>query len=89
MARSIGCEFGEVYELNGEIKMTDKIDGAEANRFIRLEILQKLDNIEAEIDEMKAIVKAEKLTENTSDEDVLALKEKIRELENQIVKIIE
>ncbi|MBR6033298.1 MAG: MBL fold metallo-hydrolase [Clostridia bacterium] len=82
-------EFGEVYELNGEIKMTDKIDGAEANRFIRLEILQKLDNIEAEIDEMKAIVKAEKLTENTSDEDVLALKEKIRELENQIVKIIE
>ncbi len=81
--------FGETYELTDEIKMTDKVDGTDAYRFIRLEILQKLDNIEAEIDEMKSIVKAEKLTENTSDEEVLALKDKIRELENQIVKIIE
>lgn len=82
-------EFGDVYELNDEIEMTDKLEGSKLNRFIRLEILQKLDNLEDEINEMKSIVKEEKLSEDTSDEEILNLKEKIRELENQIVKIIE
>ena len=83
-------EFGEVYELNDEeIVITDKLEGSKLNRFIRLEILQKLDNLEEEISEMKSIVKAEKLTEDTSDEEVMLLKEKIKQLEDQIVKIIE
>ncbi len=82
-------DFGEVYELNDEIEMTEKLDETAQNRFLRLEILQKLDNLEAELNEMRSIVKEEKLTENTSDEEVIALKEKIKALENQIVKIIE
>ena len=60
----------------------------EQYKFIRLEILQKLDNIEAEIEEMKNIVKSEKLSEDTSDEEILALKEKIHALEEQIVNVI-
>ena len=82
-------EFGDVYELNDEIQMTDKLDKSVLNRFLRLEILQKLNNLEDEISEMKSIVKEEKLTDDASDEEVLALKEKIKALENQIVKIIE
>ena len=35
------------------------------------------------------IVKEEKLSDDASDDEVLALKEKIKALENQIVKIIE
>ena len=81
--------FGEVYELNDEICMTDKLDASIQNRFLRLEILQKLDNLEDEINEMKSIVKEEKLSDDACDEEVIALKEKIRALENQIVKIIE
>ena len=82
-------EFGEVYELNERIEITDKLMQKEENKFIRLEILQKLDNIEDEIAEMKSIVKNEKLSEDTEDAEILKLKEKIKELENQIVKIIE
>jgi len=82
-------EFGEVYELNDHIEMKDKLDTSKINRFIRLEILQKLDNLEDEINEMKSIVKEEKLSEDSSDEEMISLKEKIKELENQIVKIIE
>jgi len=82
-------EFGDVYELNDEIQMVDKLEMSDQNRFIRLEILQKLDNLEAEISEMKSIVKDEKLSADATDTEVIALKEKIRELENQIVKIIE
>ncbi len=81
--------FGDVYELNEEIKMRDKLELPNKYRFIRLEILQKLDNLEEEIKEMKSIIKTELLNEDTSDEEVEKLKDKIRELENQIVKIIE
>ena len=82
-------EFAEVYELNDEIQMTDKLDSSSQNRFLRLEILQKLENLEDEISEMKSIVKEEKLSNDSSDDEVIALKEKIKALENQIVKIIE
>lgn len=82
-------DFGEVYELNDRIEVTDTLKLKEENRFIRLEILQKLDNIEDEITEMKSIVKNEKLSKDTSDDEIVKLKEKIKELENQIVKIIE
>ena len=82
-------EFGDVYELDDEISMTDKLEKPNEHRFLRLEILQKLDNLEEEISEMKSIVKTEMLTNDASDEEVVKLKNKIKELENQIVKIIE
>lgn len=82
-------EFGDVYDLNAEIKMSQKIELPKAYRFLRLEILQKLDNLESEIADMKNIVKTEILTEDASDEVMIALQEKIKNLENQIVKIIE
>lgn len=81
-------EFGEVYELNENIKVTDRLEQKEEYKYIRLQILQKLDNLEDEINEMKSIVKSEKLSEDTSDEEIYKLKEKIRALENQIVNII-
>ena len=82
-------EFGDVYELTDEITMQDKVELPKSYRFLRLEILQKLENLESEIVDMKNIVKTEKLTDDATDEQMLALQEKIKELENQIVKIIE
>ena len=68
-------EFGDVYELNDEIQMVDKLEMSDQNRFIRLEILQKLDNLEAEISEMKSIVKDEKLSADATDtEETIASK---------------
>ena len=79
---------GTIGSVQEDVKVRDRLEKPEEYKFIRLEILQKLDNIEAEIDEMKAIVKSEKLSEDTSDEEIYQLKEKIRALENQIVNII-
>ena len=82
-------EFGEVYELGDKIEITNKLEMSDKYRFIRLEVLQKLDNLEEEISEMKSIVKTEKLSEDATDDEIASLKMKIRELEEQIVKIIE
>lgn len=81
-------EFGDVYELDENIKV-GKQELPKAYRFLRLEILQKLENLEDEVSEMKSIVKKEKLTDGASDEELIELEEKIKELERQIVKIIE
>ena len=81
-------EFGDVYELDANIKV-GKQELPKAYRFLRLEILQKLENLEDEVSEMKSIVKKEKLTDGASDEELIELEEKIKELERQIVKIIE
>ena len=81
-------EFGDVYELDEKIKV-GKQELPKAYRFLRLEILQKLENLEDEVSEMKSIVKKEKLTDGASDEELIELEEKIKELERQIVKIIE
>ncbi len=82
-------DFGDVYELNDEIKMSDKLEANGIYKFARLEILQKHENLEEEVSEMKSIVKNEKLTDDATDEQIIALKEKIKDLEKQIVKIIE
>ena len=81
-------EFGDVYELDENIKM-EKQELPKAYRFLRLEILQKLENLEAEVQEMNSIVRKEKLSEDMSDDELIALQERIKEIEKQIVKIIE
>lgn len=81
-------EFGDVYELDENIKM-EKQELPKAYRFLRLEILQKLENLEAEVQEMNSIVRKEKLSEEVSDDELIALQERIKEIERQIVKIIE
>ena len=81
-------EFGDVYELDENIKI-EKQELPKAYRFLRLEILQKLENLEAEVQEMNSIVRKEKLSDEASDEELIALQERIKEIERQIVKIIE
>ena len=58
-------------------------------RFIRLEVLERIHTLKEEIDDMSTIVKEEMLHEDAKDEDIEKLNEKIKELEQQIVKIIE
>ena len=82
-------QFGDVYELKDNLSVKARMELPKNYRFLRLEILQKLENLGDEIEDMKSIVKQEKLNENTSDKELLDLQDKIKELEKQIVKIIE
>lgn len=82
-------EYGEQYTLDKNIEMTSKVSEKDRYKFVRLEILDRLEMLKEEIEGMESEIKEHKLTENTSDEDISVLSDKIKFLEKQVKGIIE
>lgn len=82
-------EYGETYELKEKVSMTNRIELPNERKFVRLEILERMRTLKEEIEDMEDIVKEGYLSEDRKEEDITELAEKLKELENQIVKIVE
>ncbi len=82
-------DFGETYELNDEIKVTNKIELTTRYKPLRLEVLDRMQKLKDEVSDMTQILKEEIITEKAKDAEVASINEKIKELEAQIVKILE
>lgn len=81
--------YGETYELDDiKVEMTDKIE-IKTEKTPRTEILERLAKIKNEIDDMDAYVKNDVYDKNLKDEDIFRINEKIKELEKQILNVIE
>ena len=81
-------EFGETYELKDTITMKHKIERKLATS-MRGEIIQRLEKLKEEIKDMDAYVREDIDNKNLRDEDIFRINEKIKELEKQIVNVIE
>ena len=84
--------LGETYTLDENVLQTIEHIHTEKPykvQYLRLGVLEQLEKIKDEINDMESIVKEEKLLKETNDEDIIRLSEKIKELERQIVRIIE
>ncbi len=84
-------EYGEQYELNEEVQRLGRIKGAKEHedKYIRLEVLGRIQTLKEELEDMSQIVQEEMLTEDVCDADIEKLNNRIKELEQQIVKIVE
>ena len=82
-------EYGETYEFKEKVSMTNRIELPNERKFVRLEILERMRTLKEEIEDMENIVKEGYLSEDRKEEDITELAEKLKELENQIVKIVE
>ena len=82
-------DFGETYELNDELQMVGKAKDEAKERYLRLDVLERMNTLKEELEDMSSIVKEEYLDKNTSDEEIIKIKERLKELEQQIVKIVE
>ncbi len=82
-------ELGDVYSLDESLKLVDRIEPSDRYKYLRLSILDRIETLKEEIDDMGSIVKENMLTEDTKDEELLKLNEKVKELERKIVEIIE
>jgi len=84
-------EYGEQYELNEEVERLGRIPGTREREreYIRLEVLGRIQTLKEELEDMSTIVQEEMLSEDAKDEDISNLNDKIKELEQQIVRIIE
>ena len=82
-------DFGETYTLDEDLSMEKTVELPRKYKPLRLEVLERLNTLREEIIDMQDIVLKEKLSENISDDQINNLNEQIKELEKQIVKIIE
>ena len=81
-------EYGETYELSEELKIVNKIKVKKSNN-IRQEIVARLNKLQREIKDMDTIVRQDVEDSELRDEDIFRINEKIKDLERQIVNIIE
>ena len=81
--------FGESYDLSKDIKVVDKLGNQMKEKYLRLEILERMLTLKEELEDMESIVKEDYLENDAPDNDILGLKDKLKELENQIVKIVD
>ena len=81
-------EFGETYELDDEIVMTHKIE-RRVNKTMKSEILQRLGKLKEELKDMEVYVNQDLQDDNLRDEDIFRINEKIKDLEKQILNVIE
>lgn len=81
-------DYGENYKLDDNIKVVSKLEAQEKYRFLRLEVVDRLATLKEELEEMSDIIKEDIFDEDTQDEQIIEINTKIKELEQQIVKII-
>jgi metallo-beta-lactamase family protein len=80
---------GDVFDLSdSRFAKTGEIKSPNEYKFIRLEVLERLETLKEELEDMTAIIK-EDLKKETKDKTINALTEKIKELEKQIVSIVD
>ena len=86
--------FGEKYCLENVPQMVEKIEVRREikewkKKQLKAELVDRMEKLKEEIKDMETIVKEEILTEDVSDIEMASLMERVKELEKQIVKIIE
>ena len=84
-------EYGETYDINlvaDKPEMTNKIE-RKITKTIRAEIVERLEKLKEEIKDMDTYVRQDINDNNLRDEDVFRINEKIKDLEKQILNVIE
>ncbi len=81
-------DYGDKYKLDEKISIESKMDIENRNKYIRLEVLDRLSTLKEELEDMSAMIKEDIVDEDKKDEEIREINEKIKELEQQIVRII-
>jgi metallo-beta-lactamase family protein len=83
-------DYGETYELkDNNAQLTNKLELTTRYKPLRLEVLDRIEKLKEEIEDMSQIIKDEIIEEKAKDVEVASINEKIKELEKQIVNILE
>lgn len=82
------AKYGEEYELNEELNKKQVCNNPIDKQKSRLDILNKMQALEDEIENMKHHLKENMRLSSTSDEDMVKLNNKVIELRKQIIDIM-
>ncbi len=81
-------DYGETYKLDDRINVISKVDRFERPKYLRLEVIDRLATLKEEIEDMEDMIKDDIGNEDKNDEEIEEINRRIKELEQQIVKII-
>ena len=81
--------YGETYELDDRLTKTVKYDEENKYKYLRLEVMERLATLKEELEDMAQMIKEDITDEDKKDEEIAEINSKIKELEQQIVRIIE
>ena len=81
--------FGEKYTLDEQLAVEKEYKDPIDKKYMRLQILDRIETLQEEIEDMKSIVKDEMLGKERTDKELEILNQKVKELEKKIVEIIE
>ena len=81
--------LGESYDLDNDVQLTEIVKQSVKQRYLRLEVLDRMKTLKEELEDMETIVKEDYLNSDVDDNEIVGLKNKLKELENQIVEIVE
>lgn len=82
-------DFGEKYDLKDEIRMIDRIEQNHDQKYLRLQVLDRMKTLKEELQDMEEIVKEDLNSTETNDEEINKINDRIKDLEQQIVRIVE
>jgi metallo-beta-lactamase family protein len=83
-------DFGETYELREDnVELTNKLELTTRYIPLRMEVLDRIQKLKDEVEDMTQIIKDEIIEEKAKDAEVASINEKIKELEKQIVSLLE
>ena len=81
--------YAESCTLDDNLAMEKKYQEKVDKQYLRLQVLERMETLQEEIEDMKNIVKEDMLGQDKNDEEIKRVNDRIKELERKIVEIIE
>ena len=81
-------EYGETYQLDDELRIVNRIK-IKKTLTLKNEVLERLEKLKAELADMEVMVKEDMTDDELRDEDIFRINEKIKDLEQQILNVVE
>ena len=82
-------EYGQTYTLDENLTMEQTVAPITPQINIRSDVIDKIRLLKNELNDMETIVKEDYLAKKDNEEEISLLKLRLKEIEDQIVKIVE
>ncbi len=82
-------EYGQTYTLDENLTMEQTVAPITPQMSIRRDVIDKIRVLKNELNDMETIVKEDYLAKKDNEEEISLLKLRLKEIEDQIVKIVE
>ena len=81
-------EYGETYQLDDELRIVNRIK-IKKTLTLKNEVFERLEKLKDELADMEVMVKEDMTDDELRDEDIFRINEKIKDLEQQILNVVE